>query len=368
MLGRLLRRHRDEIASAWAARLRALPQGRYAAADPADVLQWSASALEAFVRSRDEESAGLLEAHAREMARAREAQGFEVDEVIEGLLLLNETVLPYVLEAGASQEVAAAATLELGAAMRLMAAQFARHFAESKRRASERVAVLEERQRLARDLHDSVSQSLYGVGLCAEAAARLLEAGDLAAATAHLRDVRDSAGEALREMRFLLFELRPLILQDGGLVEALRARLAAVEARVGIAVRLDADLAGRLPALIEEALYGIAREALNNSLRHAHATRVDMALHGDAGSVTLEVRDNGVGFEPGAEETKGGFGLDGMRERARRIAGSIDIRSRPREGTRVRVHVPIAVLSSGERATAGGEVPQAYDRCPHQRS
>jgi signal transduction histidine kinase len=349
VLAGLLRRHRDDIASAWAARLRALPHGRYAASDPADVLRWSASAIDALVRSREEGSPELLEAHAREMARAREAQGFEVDEVIEGLLLLNETVVPYVLEAGASQEAAANATLELGAGMRVMAAQFARLFAESKRRTSEHVAALEERQRLARDLHDSVSQSLYGVGMCAEAAARLLEAGDLAGATAHLRDVRDSAGEALREMRFLLFELRPLILQDEGLVEALRARLAAVEGRVGIRVQLESDLPGRLPPAIEEALYGIAREALNSSLRHAHATRVWIALAATAGGVTLEVGDNGVGFAAGSGQTRGGLGLDGMRERASRVAASIEILSRPRQGTIVRVWVPAVGAGPGGR-------------------
>jgi len=341
VLAGLLRRHRDDIASAWAARLRALPHGRYAASDPADVLRWSASAIDALVRSREEGSPELLEAHAREMARAREAQGFEVDEVIEGLLLLNETVVPYVLGAGVSQDAAAAATLELGAGMRQMVSQFARLFAESKRRASERVAALEERQRLARDLHDSVSQSLYGVGMCAEAAARLLEAGDLAGAVAHLRDVRDSAGEALREMRFLLFELRPLILQDEGLVEALRARLAAVEGRVGIAVQLESDLPGRLPAAIEEALYGIAREALNNSLRHAHATRVWVALRPEGHCVTLEVGDNGVGFDVETGQARGGLGLDGMRERARRASGSIEVQSRPGQGTLVRVRVPV---------------------------
>ena len=357
MLAGLLRRHRDAITSAWAARLRALPHGRYAASDPADVLQWSGSAIDALVRRREEGSADRLEAHAREMAREREAQGFEVDEVIEGLLLLNETVLPYVLDAGVSEEAAVTATLELGADMRLMAAQFARRFAETKRRTVERVAALEERQRLARDLHDSVSQSLYGVSMCAEAAARLLDAGDVAGATAHLRDVRDTAGEALREMRFLIFDLRPSILQDEGLVEALRARLAAVEGRVGIRVEVQSGLEGRLPAAVEEALYGIAREALNNSLRHAHATRVAIALQPVTGGVTLEVADNGLGFEPGADAARGGLGLDGMRERARRIGGTVEVLSRPRQGTVVRVRVPLPEASACATAARGTPAP-----------
>jgi signal transduction histidine kinase len=355
MLAGLLRRHRDAITSAWAARLRELPHGRYAASDPADLRQWSASAIDALLRSREHGSTALLEAHAREMALDREAQGFEVDEVIEGLLLLNETVLPYVLAAGVSQEDAAAATLALGADMRSMAAQFARRFAESKRRTVEQVAALEERQRLARDLHDSVSQSLYGLGMCAEAAARRLEAGDVAGAIGHLRDVRDSAGEALREMRFLIFELRPSILQDEGLVEALRARLSAVEGRVGMRVELDSQLAGRLPAAVEEALYGIAREALNNSLRHAHATRVVITVRPVPDGVALEVADNGVGFEPAADEARGGLGIDGMRERARRVAGSIDVASRPRQGTVVRVRVPLGTVPGHP----GAEAPQA---------
>ena len=96
------------------------------------------------------------------------------------------------------------------------------------------LAIMEERNRLARDLHDSVTQALYGVTLYADATLRLLPGGDLPTATAHVRQLRDTAQEALREMRLLIFELRPPVLQSEGLAAALLARLEAVEARAGL--------------------------------------------------------------------------------------------------------------------------------------
>ncbi len=355
MLATVLSRHRDAIAAAWSDRLRRLADNRYAQCDPRDVYKWSASAIDAIIRSRHGET-DELRAHAREMAREREAQGFEVDEVIGGLLLLSETALPYLVETAAgSAERAAALVLELDADMRLMAGQFARLFAESKRRTVEQVAALEERQRLARDLHDLVSQSLYGVSMCAEAAARLLEAGQLPAAIERLREVRTSATEALAEMRFLIFELRPSILQDDGLVEALAARLAGVEQRIGLRTTLSAEGVGRLPPVVEEGLYGIAREALNNSLRHAHATRLEVRLQRSTDAVTLEVADNGLGFDIDAAWRRGGVGLRSMRERAERLHGFLNVASCPGEGTTIRARAPLGAPSTEASGTARRE-------------
>jgi len=358
LLATLLRQHRDSIAARWTERLCQLQGSRYGQCAPEELLQWSTSAIDAIARSRD---AGVeeLEAHARVMAGEREAQGFEVDEVIEGLLLLGDTVLPYVAgAAGDSPALAVGMMRELGADMRVMAAQFARLFAESKRRTAEQVAVLEERQRLARDLHDSVSQSLYGVSMWAEAAARLLEGGQIEEAAANLRDARNSATEALREMRFLIFELRPSILHEDGLVGALRARLSGVEERVGLRAVLRAEGIGRLPFVIEEALYGIAREALNNSLRHAHATRLDVRLQVSSDAVVMEVADNGVGFNV-ASTGGGGLGLGGMRERAERIGASLSVDSAPRRGTAVRVRAPLAAAGPQQAATPEKAVPSS---------
>ncbi|MEZ4634448.1 MAG: response regulator [Caldilineaceae bacterium] len=142
------------------------------------------------------------------------------------------------------------------------------------------LAVLEERQRLARDLHDSVTQALYGATLYAEAAARLVDAGKTEIAAEHLRNLRDTTHEALGEMRLLIFELRPSILESEGLVAALHARLEAVEGRTGLNTEISVDGVAKLPADVEEGLYWISQEVLNNTLKHAKATHVTVKLQG----------------------------------------------------------------------------------------
>lgn len=214
----------------------------------------------------------------------------------------------------------------------------------------ERVAVLEERERLAHDLHDSVSQSLYGVTMFAEAAARLLEAGDPAGASEHLRDVRDTSLDALRQMRLLIFELRPPDLKQRGLAAVIEARLQAVEARAKVATDFSADLPERLPLRVEEALLGITQEALNNALRHAHATRIRVRLERRDDDVRLEICDDGPGFDLEAGRRRGGFGLRGMAERAAKVQGRLTVDRQPGGGARVTVVVPAA--AAGHRAGA----------------
>jgi PAS domain S-box-containing protein len=216
------------------------------------------------------------------------------------------------------------------------------------KRAQEAVqtATLAERSRLARELHDSVTQSLYSVTMYTEAAARLLMDGQQATAAEYLRDARDTAQEALREMRLLLFELRPPVLEQSGLAGALQARLDAVEKRAGVQADLrvagvegmaDADW---LPLAAQQELYHIAQEALNNSLKHARARHLQVCLQLEGGAVRLDVVDDGVGFDPTTAEARGGLGLPGMRERVQRIGGQLQIESAPGQGTRVRVEVP----------------------------
>jgi signal transduction histidine kinase len=204
---------------------------------------------------------------------------------------------------------------------------------------AQQLAVIEERNRLARDLHDSVMQALYGVTLCAEAAARQLEVGQSTLASNHLKDIRDTTEEALREMRLLIFELRPSVLRRDGLAVALRSRLESVEERVGIKAHLDLACHERLPADTEEGLYRVAVEALNNALKHANADRVDVRLSLENGLVVLEIADDGVGFEPERAKEGGGFGLRGMEERVIRLGGSFSVVSRRGSGTRVRAEV-----------------------------
>jgi signal transduction histidine kinase len=199
-------------------------------------------------------------------------------------------------------------------------------------------AVLEERQRLSRELHDSVTQELYGVTLYAEAASRQLAAGNVETAREALREVRAAAGEALGEMRLLLLELRPALLEEGGLGAALRTRLSAVEARSGLATEVRLDDGLRLPAAVEQGMFRIAQEALNNVLKHARASRVVIALEADGGRARLTVADDGSGFETG--ESSGGLGLVGMRERAEALGATFGVESAPGAGTRITVEVP----------------------------
>ena len=204
---------------------------------------------------------------------------------------------------------------------------------------AQQLAVVEERSRLARDLHDSMIQALYGVTLYAEAAGRKLALGHTKVAAEHLRRIQATSQEALREMRLLIFELRPLILQVSGLSTALQARLEGVEGRVGLETEFQGDGVGRLPLDVEEGLYRIAQEALNNVLRHAHASHVLVSLQQIDRLVVLEVADDGVGFDPAAVQERRGFGLQGMEERAARIGGKLTVCSSLGSGTTIKVEV-----------------------------
>jgi signal transduction histidine kinase len=203
------------------------------------------------------------------------------------------------------------------------------------------LVVLEERNRLARDLHDSVTQALYGVTLYSEAAGGQLSLGNVDRAAEHLRVLRNTAQEALAEMRLLIYELRPPVLEQEGLVAALQARLMAVEGRVGLQARLRVEGEGRLPAETEEGLYRIAQEALNNALKHAHAHNITVCLRcaSQGGNVSLEVIDDGQGFDVVTARGKGGLGLSAMEERATELGGRLSIVSKLGEGTRVLVEV-----------------------------
>ncbi|MGC9333857.1 MAG: GAF domain-containing protein, partial [Anaerolineae bacterium] len=211
---------------------------------------------------------------------------------------------------------------------------------------AEQAAALAERSRLARGLHDSVTQSLYSVTMYAEAAARLLVTGQEAAAAEYLRDARDTAQEALREMRLLIFELRPVALEERGLAGALQARLDAVEKRAGVQADLRVEgvevMANTdwLPLSAQQELYHIAQEALNNSLKHARAQHLGICLQLKEQAVYLEVADDGIGFDPAAASGRGGLGLPGMQERVQRLGGQLRIESAPGCGTRVSVEMP----------------------------
>jgi PAS domain S-box-containing protein len=204
-------------------------------------------------------------------------------------------------------------------------------------------AALEERQHLARELHDSVSQALYGIALGTRTARTLLDRDGAPERVAEWLDyVLSLAGAGLTEMQALIFELRPESLKTEGLVAALEKQAAALEARHEIPVEVTLCPEPDLPLEAKEALYRIAQEALHNTVKHAHAGRAELRLeHGTEGT-TLEVSDDGVGFDP---ETSfpGHLGLKSMRERAVRVGGELRVRSAPGEGASIHVRIVPAV-------------------------
>jgi signal transduction histidine kinase len=210
-------------------------------------------------------------------------------------------------------------------------------------RQAEQLAVLQERERLARELHDSVTQSLYSVNLYARAAALALTAGKQESVAGYLHELQETAQEGMRDMRLLIFQLHPPELETEGLAAVLQARLAAVEARAGLQTDFRVEGERRLPIAIEGELYWIAQESLNNVLKHAQAQHVTLRLRYTPTSISLEVSDDGVGFDPLAvrPEGRGGVGLRSITERAARLGGTLACDSRPGEGTRVKVVVTL---------------------------
>jgi signal transduction histidine kinase len=208
------------------------------------------------------------------------------------------------------------------------------------RKQAEQAAVLEERERLARDLHDSVTQLLYTVSLFATTGKGALGSGDQELLEHALSQLENAAQQALKEMRLMLYELRPPVLAQLGLVRALRRRLESVEGRVGVDARLLTGKGVELPMQVEQELYLIALEALNNGLKYSNATSVTVDIDAGEEQVELKVIDNGVGFDLDAVEADGGLGLTNMRQRAERLGGVLRIVSAPGAGTQVVATVP----------------------------
>lgn len=201
-------------------------------------------------------------------------------------------------------------------------------------------AALEERQRLARDLHDSVSQALYGISLGANSAKSALS---LDSSKAKLRELERSldyliymGDTAMAEMKSLIFELRPESLATEGLVMALRKHLRALELRHRFALQLDLPGEPEVSLEVKEMLYRIAQEAMNNIVKHAQAKHVWIRLNVSEEKLELQVRDDGHGFDPN-KEFPGHLGLRSMRERAEKLGATYEISSKLHEGTTVRV-------------------------------
>jgi len=205
---------------------------------------------------------------------------------------------------------------------------------------SRELNIVEERNRLARELHDSVSQKLFGLVLNAESAATLL-ARDPEAAGTQIAGIRELAQEALEELRELIFELRPASLEEEGLPATLRKHVDMLRRVHGRDVELRISGAAPTPRETEGEVLRIAQEALNNALRHADAERIELRLAARDDRLTLTVADDGIGFDPAAPGVRSRrLGLTSMEERARALGGSLAVVSRPGDGTTVTLEVP----------------------------
>jgi len=198
------------------------------------------------------------------------------------------------------------------------------------------LAVLEERQRLARNLHDAVNQSLFSAGLIAEVLPRLWEQ-DQEEARQSLKDLRRLTRGALAEMRTLLGELRPATLTDSDLGELLELLGNALSGRTNLPVEVKVQRGISLPPKVQVAFYRVCQEALYNVAKHARASQVEIDLSQAGGMVELRVRDDGLGFDPEQSVAAGHYGLSMMRERAEAVGVHLIISSQPGQGTELTI-------------------------------
>jgi len=192
------------------------------------------------------------------------------------------------------------------------------------------LAVLEERQRLARNLHDAINQSLFAAGLIAEVLPRLWDR-DQTLARQSLDDLRRLTRGAQAEMRALLAELRPSTLIDSSLGDLLRLLGNALSGRINLPVTVTVIGDFKLPSEVQIAFYRISQETLNNIAKHAKASQVDIKLNKEGAFVELRIRDNGQGFNP-RQSLAGHYGLGMMRERAEAVGAQLSVTSRPGHG------------------------------------
>ena len=226
--------------------------------------------------------------------------------------------------------------IEMLAAHAAVAIENARLFERSRE-----LSIIEERNRLARELHDSVTQILFSIALTAEAALASVD-GDTGAAKQQLAGLRDLARGAVQEMRSLIFELRPAELESEGLLPTLQKHVAILGRLTNSRITLRDDGYSPQPPAREQELFRIMQEALNNATRHARAANIEIAVGATDGAVRMTVADDGVGFDPNAPGIRARrLGLTSMTERAEDLGGMLTIESTPGQGTRINVEVPV---------------------------
>lgn len=205
------------------------------------------------------------------------------------------------------------------------------------------LTLIEERARIARDLHDAVAQKLFSLRLTAGAAEALVHKANPERVGEELRRVKELAGSALDELRAVVTELRPPALQEDGLVPALRKHIAVTSRAQQVPVTFTSDCDGRcsLSPPVEDVIFRVAQEALHNAMRHGKPTKVTVDLDTSTSQVVLTVSDDGTGFQSDPVLAGGHhLGLASMRERARRAGGRLRVTSELGQGTIVRLEVP----------------------------
>jgi len=211
---------------------------------------------------------------------------------------------------------------------------------DARRQLAEANARHQERSRIARELHDSISQELFSLSVLAGGLRRALPPGS--AVLTEVETMERTAGDTMREMQFLLLALRPVALDEVGLASAIEGVCHAYTNRLGVQVRAELEPAALSPAL-EHAVLRVTQEALANAVRHGEADVITVRLHAEQDYVVLEVTDDGRGFDVAAREAgTAGLGLRAMRDRVAEHGGQLAIDSTPGAGTRVRARFPLA--------------------------
>ncbi len=201
----------------------------------------------------------------------------------------------------------------------------------------------EERRRVAREIHDGPAQALASMAMRLELCEKALD-GEPEKARGEIADLKEMARSSLQDVRKIIFDLRPMALDDLGLVPAIRTYVAAFEDRTG--VRVELRVLGeekRLSPPLEIAIYRLIQESLANVAKHANTSEAWVNLEVTSNCVRLVIKDKGAGFDPGSVSQTGGerFGLMGMKERVAMFGGEIDVRSRPGDGTKIAIAVPL---------------------------
>lgn len=203
----------------------------------------------------------------------------------------------------------------------------------------------EERKRVAREIHDGPAQLMANVVLRAEIAERMLMKQDIEMVHKELQDLKEMVRNSLSEVRKIIFDLRPMALDDLGLVPTLRKYTMDVSDRTGVLIELTTiGKEMRLPSAMEVAMFRLIQEALSNVVKHAKARNTLIKMEFHQGKVMFIVKDDGIGFNPTSlrqEDARSHFGLMGMRERVDLLEGQMDIQSAHGEGTKLTISIPI---------------------------